>query len=79
MWLPFEGSRIIVFEDLVPGLKSALFAQKILSEINIDLELLCVGVSNHAQKIEALSPFTNVLTEDINQGIFPEIILKKLA
>jgi hypothetical protein len=74
LWLPFEGSRIYVFEDLVPGLKSALDAQRILSEINIEVDLQCVGLSKHKTKAKSLSQFTNCLIEDINDGILPKII-----
>lgn len=76
-WLPFEGSKIIVFDDMVPGLKSALNAQRMLLEINIEVELLCVGLTQHKSKAKSLSQLTSCIIEDINIGILPEIILKR--
>lgn len=74
LWLPFKGSKIFVFEDLVPGMKSAQDAQKMLSEINVEVELSCVGLTKHKTKAESLSQMTNCLIEDINEGILPKII-----
>jgi hypothetical protein len=73
-WLPFEGSKIIVFEDLVPGMKSAQDAREMLKAINVEVELLCVGLTEHKTKAKSLSQYTNCLIEDINEGILPGII-----
>jgi hypothetical protein len=63
-----------VFEDLVPGMKSAQDAQKILSEIKVDVDLLCVGITAHKTKAKSLSQYANCIIEDLNEGILPEII-----
>jgi hypothetical protein len=73
-WLKFERAKVIVFDDMVPGLKSALEAQRILSEINVDVELMCVGLTKHKTKAKSLSLLTNNLIEDINEEVLPKII-----
>jgi hypothetical protein len=73
-WLPFDGARVIVFEDLTPGLVSAISAEQLLQDAGIGTSMTLVGVSSHSTKAEALSHLADYVTEDINSVILPEII-----
>lgn len=73
-WLPFEGSKVFIFEDLLSGFMSARSAQQLLYINGVNVEMLFVGISSHPAKSKSLSQMANCIIEDINQGILPEII-----
>ncbi|MDF1520203.1 MAG: hypothetical protein P1P73_06955 [Brevefilum sp.] len=66
-WHQFDGDKIIIFEDSAKGLISARLAVDILQDRGVNLDLLCVGVSNNPIKIKALEPHANIIIENINQ------------
>ena len=74
IWLSLDGTKIFVFEDLLPGFKSAEGAKQLLSNNGINVELFLVGISKHPVKITSLSQMAHCINEDINQGMLPEII-----
>lgn len=74
IWLPLEGSTIIVFEDLTGGFVSAQSAQQLLKNNGVHAELFLVGISNHPIKSKSLSQMAHHVIKDINQKILPEII-----
>ena len=69
-----KGYKIVVFEDLVPGLLSSREAARILREKDLEVELFSAGVSKHQPKIEALSRYSDCVIPDINEKILPGII-----
>jgi len=73
-WLPLEGSKVYVFEDLLPGFRSARSAQQLLHDFGINIEMIFVGISNHLAKSKTLSQIADFSIEDINQRILPDII-----
>ena len=74
IWLPLEGSTIIIFEDLKGGLVSAQSAQQLLEKSGIHAEMILVGIGKHPIKVKSLSPVAHHVIEDINHEILPEII-----
>ncbi len=73
-WLPLEGSKVFIFEDLLPGFMSASSAQQALHNNGVNVEMSFVGISSHPSKSITLSKMANCIIEDINQGVLTEII-----
>jgi hypothetical protein len=69
-WPILDGAEIYAFEDSVTGFQSALSAQRVLSELGIQLDLRLIGISDSRTKQVALevAGATHVF-EDLNQAL----------
>jgi len=72
-WQPFDGTRIIVFEDSIKGLQSVKAACSLLAKFNVFVDCKFVGVGNNPIKLAALDPISHYNIECINQLAWVDI------
>ncbi|MBC8336969.1 MAG: hypothetical protein H8E29_17070 [Anaerolineales bacterium] len=73
-WGPLDGSTIVVFEDLIGGLRSAKDAKELLEKYGVRIEMILVGITKHPTKAKSLSQVAYHVVEDINNKYLREIL-----
>jgi hypothetical protein len=53
-WVLLENAQVVIFEDSAKGLNAGKAAQALLKTIEIDINLILIGVSQNPIKIKAL-------------------------
>lgn len=66
-WEKLDQSRIVVFEDSVKGLISAVSACELLKEQGLSIDLKLIGVSDNSIKRKVLREVTPNLIRNINE------------
>ncbi len=70
-WLPLHGAKVFIVEDSVKGLQSGIAAKSILQEMDINIDLKLIGVTENSIKKQALLGVANEIVASINDYQWP--------
>jgi len=74
-WKKYSEAKVVIFEDSAKGLRSGIAAEKLLTELGINIELSLIGVSENAIKRRALKPFAHRIIQSINEVEWESVFL----
>jgi hypothetical protein len=77
-WLALNGATVYVFEDSPGGMISAQNAARILSSVEVSLDVILVGIGHQPAKTEALLKVSDQVFSDINSSPLVDIIVANI-